>query len=384
MNRELSPSHPAWGRGLNRSVKVLPQHARDHNRALVLTTLTANGVLSRADIARETGLTRVTVSDLVAELIEVGLIAEIGQRTDSRPGKPATLLQVDPNARHVVGVDLSDLREFQAGVFDLKGNLLSKHALATGSERGTAAADLAAEVAARAVAAASAPVLGVGVGAPGIVDVEGVVLTAPNFAWRNLDLQAHLAGVLAIPVHVANDANAAVMAENGFSGGHDDLLLITIGTGVGAGLLLDGAPRLGRRYSAGEIGHVVVGTDEGPLCACGKIGCLEAWLAEPNLRGALAAAPSESAREEVLAEAGRRLGIAIAPVIGALNLTEIALSGPEDLLGGALLDAANEAVRHRMLGDATRHLVLRYTPSSAEVVLRGAAALVMAAELGVG
>src|SRR5699024_6647270 len=142
---------------------------------------------------------------------------------------------------------------------------------------------------------------------------------------------------LELPVYVANDANAAVMAERSFGGGESDLLLVKVGSGVGAGVLLDGTPRLGSRFAAGEIGHVVVGTDGGPPCACGKNGCLEAWLGLPNLRSALAEAGSETKRRAVLEEAGARLGIALAPVIGTLNIADIALAGPVDLLTDDLL-----------------------------------------------
>jgi len=94
-------------RSLRPSTKVLPEHARGHNRSLVLQTLYRAGQQSRADIARGTGLTRVTVSDLVAELIGEGLVVETGQREDARPGKPATLLDLNRHAFQIIGVDLS-------------------------------------------------------------------------------------------------------------------------------------------------------------------------------------------------------------------------------------------------------------------------------------
>ena len=89
-----------------------------------------------------------------------------------------------------------------------------------------------------------------------------------------------------------NDANAAVLAEFGFGGAGLDMMLIKVGHGVGAGLLLNGSPLFGGRFAAGEIGHVVVGTDVGAECVCGKRGCLETWLATPRLDRALAAAAS--------------------------------------------------------------------------------------------
>lgn len=369
------PAVPTWGRALDPSAKVLPSHARGHNRTLVLQTLARQGTASRADIARATGLTRVTVSDLVAELIESTLVVELGLRAEGRPGKPATMLEIDKDARHIVGVDLSDLAVFRSCVVDLEGTVLSVHEVSTGGATGRRAAELAAQVALLAVAAAGAPLLGVGVGTPGIVDSLGTVLTAPNLGWTDLPLQQRLVAELEQPVHVANDANAAVMAERRFGQGSGDLMLIRVGSGVGAGILVNGVPRLGAQFAAGEIGHVVVGTDGGPPCACGKVGCLEAWLAVPNLRRALAQDPG------ALVEAGRRLGIAMAPVAGTLDLSEIAISGPAELLDGPLIDSAVATIAERML--APTGLRIRLATLSEDIVLRGAAAIVLGAELGV-
>ena len=114
------------GRALRPTTKVLPEHARGHNRSLVLQTLYRAGQQSRADIARETGLTRVTVSDLVAELIVEGLIIETGQREDVRPGKPATLLDLNRGAFQIIGIDLSEYATFRGAVLDLDGQILHR------------------------------------------------------------------------------------------------------------------------------------------------------------------------------------------------------------------------------------------------------------------
>ena len=152
--------------------------------------------------------------------------------------------------------------------------------------------------------------LGIGVGSPGVVDpARRRALRARTSAGRDVELQARLHAEFDLPVHVANDANVAVLAEHG-STHQDDLLLVKIGHGVGAGLIIGGRPVIGGGFAAGEIGHVVVGTDGGPRCACGKHGCLEAWLAVPRLTAQLDALDADapdaaSAREEILAEAGR-------------------------------------------------------------------------------
>lgn len=371
------------GRALRPTAKVLPEHARGHNRSLVLQTLYSNDGLSRADVARETGLTRVTISDLVAELIAEGLVIEMGQRDDARPGKPATLLDFDRGAFQTVGIDLSGAETFRGAVLDLDGRILHRVQRELAGATGADATALVESLARELVAAATRPVLGVGIGSPGIVDLDGVVLSAPNLGWAGLALREHLAGILNLPVVVANDANAAVLAEHGFGGADSDVMLVKIGHGVGAGLLLDGTPLFGSRFAAGEIGHVVVGTDGGLECVCGKYGCLETWLAAPRLDAALAAASTPEARDAVLAEAGQRLGIALAPIVGALNLSEIVLSGPTHLLDGTLIGATADTIRNRTLAEFHGETQLRMTALGEDIVMRGSAVMVLSQQLGV-
>ena len=200
--------------------------------------------------------------------------------------------------------------------------------------------------------------------------------------WVGINPQKELSGLLGWRVIVANDANAAVLAEHSFGSGDSDLMLITVGHGVGAGTLLGGTPIFGGHSAAGEIGHVVVGDDEGLACACGKSGCLETWLAAPRLEAALAAADG-TRRDTILREAGRRLGVAVAPVVGALDLSEIVLSGPIHLLDGPLAQAADETIRARTMADFHGDLRVRMTALGDDIVMRGAAAMVLARELGV-
>ncbi|WP_448006989.1 ROK family transcriptional regulator [Agromyces bauzanensis] len=367
--------------------KVLPEHARTHNRALVLQTLYSAGAQSRADVARETGLTRVTVSDLVAELIAEGLVVELGQRGEARPGKPATLLDVDRDAYRIIGVDLSEHRRFLGAVVDLDGGIVARAEVDRAGATGERAVGLVTELVRGLLARTETPVLGIGVGSPGVVDPRGIVRSAPNLGWADVALRERLAAEFELPVHVANDANVAVLAEHGATH-RDDLLLVKIGHGVGAGLIIGGRPVIGGGFAAGEIGHVVVGTDGGPRCACGRHGCLEAWLAVPRLTAQLDAldpgAPdAASARERILAEAGRRLGIVLAPVVAALNLSEVVVSGPAELLEGPLHEATVETLRTRTMAELGRDLRLRMTEQAEDIVLRGAAVMVLSGQLGV-
>ncbi len=380
---------PATGfssvRALRPNAKSLPEHARGHNRSLVLQTLYRSGELSRADLARATGLTRVTISDLVADLIAAGLVVELGQRDEARPGKPATLLDINRTGHCIIGLDLSGAESFLGAVLDLDGGVVERREVPLDDATGAAALDRVVALARELVAAARTPVLGVGVGTPGIVDRDGVVLTAPNLGWTGVALRARLAEVTGLPVFVANDANAAVLAELSFGESHGDLMVITVGHGVGAGLIIDGHQIVGSGSAAGEIGHVVVGTDGGLECACGKHGCLETWLATPRLEAAIAAGSVDGVDggDSVLEEAGRRLGIALAPVVAALNLAEVVLSGPAHLLDGRLAATAVATLRSRTLDELHGELVLRMSALGKDIVMRGAAAMVLSGRLGV-
>ncbi|GAB3607668.1 ROK family protein [Conyzicola nivalis] len=373
----------ASSRALRPSGKVLPEHARGHNRSLVLQALYLGGQKSRADIARETGLTRVTISDLVAELLVEGLVLEMGQREDARPGKPATLLELNGRAFQIIGIDLSEAAIFRGAVLDLRGRVISRAEVSLDSSTGADATAKVVALVGSLVDAATLPVLGIGVGSPGVVDLAGVVLSAPNLGWVGEPLHDGLAERYGLPVVVINDANAAALAEHSFGGAESDMMVVKVGHGVGAGLLLGGSPLFGSRFAAGEIGHVVVGTDGGAECACGKHGCLETWLATPRLDAALALAATSEDKIAVLRAAGQRLGIALAPVVGALNLSEVVLSGPTDLLDGPLAEAVIETLRARTMAEFHGDLTLRMTTLGEDIVMRGAAVMVLSGQLGV-
>lgn len=368
-------------RHLRSRTKVLPEHARGHNRALVLQTLYHSGAMSRADLSRETGLTRVTISDLVAEFIADGIVIEMGVREAVGPGKPPILIDIDRAGHQIVGLDLSGPNAFEGAVLSLDGDVLERRQVPR-PERpdGEAAYAALRELAQSLVDAATRPVLGVGIGTPGVVRPDGLVLSSPNLGWTDFPLEAKLGAELDLPVLARNDANAAVLAEYTFGEAKADFMLIKIGRGVGAGLITGSQPLLGSRFAAGEIGHVVVGTDGGPRCACGKIGCLEAWLSVSRMREALDADPW--AREDILRDAGTRMAIAIAPIVAALDLSEVVLSGPAELLDGTLIDAAVETLHARTLEGVFEDVMVRLTHQD-DIVLRGAAVMVLSGQLGV-
>ncbi|GLY33035.1 ROK family protein [Kineosporia sp. NBRC 101731] len=370
------------GRALRPTTKVMPGQARVYNRSLVLQSLYSDGPQSRADLARVTSLTPVTIGALVSELISEGLAVELGPRAGARVGKPATMVGFDPSAAHIVSVDLSRDVMFHGAVLDLAGTVLATAEAPRDGRLGEGAAQVALDLARELVEKAGRPVLGIGVGSPGVVDPEGTVLSAPNLGWSGMPLARMLNESLGRPVHVANDANAAALAEHSFGGAtRSGVLVLTVGLGVGAGILLDGALVRGDRFAAGEIGHLII-EEPGPPCACGRSGCLESMLSVPRLRARLADLP-ETERQQAISKAGTSLGIALAPVISTLDLGEVVLNGPPDLLGGAFLEAAATAVRRRVLPVVGHALELRLSTLHENAVLLGSAVLVLSGELGV-
>lgn len=373
------------GRGLGARLratsKVLPEHARAHNRSLVLQHLFHEGPTSRADLARATSLTRVTISDLVSVLITEGLVEELGTRPGQRVGKPAILVGLRTDAYQIVAVDLTEHGHMRGAVLSLTGEIMVRRQLDIDGRTGEELVDLLTRFVRRLVAAAIHPVIGVGVGSPGIITLDGRVVEAPNRGWYDVPLAEILGERLGLPVHVANDANTAALGEFTYGGATGSMLVVTVGAGVGAGVVVDGVRVHGQGDAAGEIGHVTV-VDDGDQCACGKVGCLETVLSVPALRRAVADKNAEDS-DAALASAGRVLGVTLAPVVSALNLTEVLLSGPRDLLDGPLREAALDTIRQRTMQAINSGLQLRMAALDEDVVLAGAAVLVLSAQLGV-
>ncbi|GAB3565212.1 ROK family protein [Arthrobacter alkaliphilus] len=366
---------------------TLPSDGRAHNLSLVRQTLHSAGAMSRAELSRTLGLTRVTVSDLVSDLLDRGHVVELGQSDEVRPGKPAILVDINRRGLQVIGMDLAENSVLRAAVLDLDGNILERVEQTLTEGTGEHVVNQVLALASEATARATAPLLGIGVGTPGIVNARGVVTTAPNFDWKDVALRDLLQERTGLPTLVSNDADAAVHAEHTFGAGSDDMVLVKIGRGVGSGLIVGGRRARGAHSAAGEIGHVTVGTDGGTLCKCGKAGCLETWMSVPSLERSLAEAAATSepqaAADVVLREAGERLAIALAPVVGALDLGEVVLSGPRELLEGPLLNAVQQTLLERLLRQDPSPVSVRLAADAQDIVLRGAAVMVLWNQLGV-
>jgi N-acetylglucosamine repressor len=377
--------------------KATRQQTRNHNTRFVLKTIYEKNGISRADIARVTHLARPTVSTIVQNLIDDHLVVETGLGP-SAGGKPPTLLEVETDAYRLLCIDLGS-RRFRGALVNLRGEMTSQAQLPALGCTGDEALSLVYELVDQLVAASPAPLLGIGIGTPGLVDPrDGMVRQAVNLAWQRLPLKELLQARYSLPAHVVNDSQAAALGEFTFGAGRDNrnLILIRVGQGIGSGIVLDGQPLYGEGFAAGEIGHVVVAED-GPLCSCGNRGCLEtvastrAFLravtadgSEPAWEDYVAAyeAGDEAAREQAV-RSGRYLGAAIASLISSLNVHHIVIAGRISQLGEELLQVAHTEARRRALPALVDETVLSYSLLGPDIVIRGAAALVLKHELGV-
>jgi len=345
----------------------------------VLRTVYHNPGVTRAEIARRTGLTRVTISELVAKLTDDALLGETGIAEQARPGKKAFGLAVRDDTTDIVALDLSGSQRIRGGVYSLSGHQRYSAEREIGGATGADAVELIAGLVGDLIAACRHRLLGVGVGTPGTVDPSGRVLISRSFGWHDLDLPGQLSARTGTDVQVMNDANTAVLAEQMFAGGPATLLRVQIALGVGAGLLIDGQVMIGQSAAAGEIGHLVVQHNGAP-CLCGKHGCLETWASTPALARRIQAEPAR--RDEILAEGGRRLGMALVPVLAMLDIDDVVLGGEGDLVTGPFAQAAEQLINERLRSEFRDAVTLRSSVLGADATLLGAVALVLRTSLG--
>ncbi len=380
--REWLPMSDSRGGG-RIDAKLLPEQARRHNRSLILQTLYRDGTRSRADLARITGLTKVSVSHVVEDLLAEEMLRETGVLEVAGRGKPPMMLEFNNEAFQTIAIDLSHSTLFRGAVMDPKGKVFRRADLAIEGRQGQDALQLVEELIEELRGMLTEPLLGIGIGTPGVVNSSGVVLRAQSLGWDRIDLRSILSERFHCHVSVANDAHLAVEAERSYATGTADMVLIRIGHEVGAGLLLGGARVVGSRFAAGEIGHVLAGSAPELECTCGKRGCLETVLASARLDAALKLCTGDHERHNVLVEAGTALGFVLAPLVAALDLSEIVLSGPRLILDGPLSEAVRSTVRDRALGLSVAAVRVRMTELGDDIVLRGATTQVMREQLGI-
>jgi predicted NBD/HSP70 family sugar kinase len=377
--------------------KATHQQTRAFNQQLVLRAIYNHEATSRAEIARLTGLTRTTVSDLVAELLRSGLVEEIG-RGPSSGGKAPILLQVVPQARYLIGVDLGE-DVFRGAVVDLRGEIVRAHGLPLEGRDGAAAVEVAFELIDHLRQRDDRPLLGIGVAAPGLIDSgAGVVRWAVNLDWSDLPLGKLIGERYGVPVGIVNDSQAAALAELTF---HRrlrpaNMVVIRVGRGLGAGIILDGQLFHGDGSGAGEIGHTPspAGTRR---CRCGNIGCLEtvaslhamveaAAARDPSIRDddALVARfrSGDPIARQAVRDAGRALGLAVAGLIGTLNVRHVVLVGPAVALGPEWLREVRDAARSGALPLLARDTLIEIGHAREDAILLGASAHLMTEQLG--
>lgn len=380
---------------MERTIKATLHETRERNERLVLATIYDQGPISRAEVARLTGLTRTTVSDVVEGLLASGLAREIG-RGPSTGGKAPILLEVPDGARLLVGIDLGD-RVFTAATVSLRGEILHRVQVPSEDADGDDAVALAMQLMDQVIATADGPVLGIGIGAPGLVDTTvGTVVEGVKRNWRQLPLGALVAERFKVPVYVANDSQAAALAEHVFTETRGaNLIVIKVGEGIGAGVVLNGELFQGDRFGAGEIGHTVMDSN-GDVCRCGRRGCLETMASAravlsrlPSLRGepvSMDQAIDDFERGDprvcaIVLEAGTRLGEAVAGLIGALHVRRIVLAGTMAAFGEPWLQAVNAAASSRSLAALALDTTFELGRID-DIVVLGASALLMTRELG--
>ncbi|MEV6246881.1 ROK family protein [Streptomyces sp. NPDC051742] len=388
--------------------KRTSQDIRRLNRFEVLRRFYAgSGAMSRQDLAAATGLSFATVANLTAELLEAGVLVEAGHE-DSSGGRPRARLAVNADRGALIGVDIAET-SVHAELFDLALDVRYsvERPLPPGDVRPADVVERLAgcvEELLRGSGVPRARVLGAGVSVPGMVEREGGVSSfSPYWSWHEVPLRALLAERLGLPLWLDNPLRASTVAELWFGAGRevDDLVVLTLRAGVGAGIAVDGQLYRGFTNSAGEWGHTCLAID-GRLCTCGNRGCVEAYVStrgiartwrelapgderatDPDDAVTVAAlARAEAAGDPVAAEVvdrtGRYLGAAVANLVNLLNPRVLVLGNQVvDLLGERLLTATYEAVTRHALPLPHRAASLRRSAVPHNAVTRGAAAFAL-------
>lgn len=342
---------------------------REANRVRVVDELRRHGRLSRAELARRTGLSPTTITGVAGELLARGVVVEEPERRDGGEqagrGRPPVLLRLDPAAGGALGIDFGH-RHLRVAVADLSRTVLAERSMAldvdaAAQESLDAAAALADEVLAEAGLTRSR-IIGAGVGLPGPIDVRtgsvGSSVILPG--WVGVRPVEELERRLAVTVTVDNDANLGAFGEVSFGAarGLADIMYVKVSSGIGTGLVLDGGLYHGASGLAGELGHVHV-RDDGHVCRCGNRGCLETVAATGAVLDALRPAhrPDLSLRDvldliaagdlgarRVVLDAGRAIGRVLADQSNVLNPAAIIVGGDLSAAGPPLLDGIRESI----------------------------------------
>ncbi|MCF2525778.1 ROK family transcriptional regulator [Yinghuangia soli] len=380
------------------------QDLRRGNRAEVLLRLYADGPLARPELARLTGLSQATVSNVVGDLLDAGIVTEAGA-VDSSGGRPRMLLRIDPGYATVIGVDVGETR-VKVELFDLGMRELARADYAL-TDQGTDVDQVVAAILAGLEKVSGhagvdpARIMGVGIGVPGLVEHgDELLVHGQTMGWRAVPLVRLLQeGGAVPPLMVDNGAKTMGQAEMWFGAGRgaDHAVMILLGSGIGASIVTDGKPYRGSTTSAGEIGHLTVAID-GRRCRCGAIGCLEAYVGaeavldryreqrpddtltgadeETRIAALVAAADLDAVAAEVLDTTARYLGAGIGNLVNLLNPRRIVLGGWAGLaMGNRMLPAIQTYAAAHSLHRPFEGTSIELARLGADAVALGAATL---------
>lgn len=382
--------------------KATQQSLKEHNRDLTLRMIFENEEISRAEIARQTGLTPTTVSDMVSELIQEGLVDEIGVGP-STGGKNPILLSLSEDSRCSIGLDLANDR-FSGAVVNLRGMVKDYISYPLNGLDGEEALSLVFRILDHLIQNATEPIFGIGIGAPGLIDpVEGMVINAVNFNWTNLPLSKIVEEKYGLPVQIINDCQAAAIGEKTYIPANRDvenMIVINVRHGIGAGIIINGELFHGDGGSAGEVGHTVVVPENGELCRCGNYGCLETvasaqaivrkakLIVKENPQSLLnvdqgnitleviksAFSKGDEYATELVCNSGYYLGMAISWLIGIFNIQKIILTGDMTQFGEPWLRKIKETMKEMSLEKMQKNTRVEIGQLGENSVILGASA----------
>lgn len=378
---------------------------RDINQSLLLNLIQAGSPISRADLARRSGLSPATVSGIINHFVREGLVTEKASG-DSSGGRRPIMLALNSDAGYVVGVKLTE-NNIVTALTDLNAQVRQRLTVPLASaDDPEAVVDALSQAVAQLMRASGinrTKLRGVGVGLAGIIDASRDILRySPIFDWRNVPIRQMLRKRLRVPVYIDNDVNTLTMAEKWFGAGRgvDDFLTITVGRGIGMGIVVRGQFYRGSNGGGGEFGHIVIDPN-GPVCDCGKHGCLEAFASDPALlrdattaiqagrlqglarrsltieRLVEAAQRGDEAARKLFADAGRRLGMSIANLINVFNPRLILISGEGVRNGEAMFGPMRESICALAVPELLADAEIRIEPLGDDAWARGAASLVL-------
>lgn len=363
------------------------------NRNALLNMLLQGAPLSRVQLRERSGLSGAAVTAVIAELIEDGLVEE--QATGpSTGGRPPVLLTVHYNARAAVGFKLME-RGLDAVLANLGGEVGHHVRCDLPDTRPETVVRTAAEVTARLLDGSGVSrerLVGLGMGLPGVIDTEsGVCVHSAYLGWHGVPIAELLERATGVPTVIDNDVNAFAAAERLFGHGRQarHLAVVTVGRGIGSGLVANGRTYRGARGGAGELGHTV-SERGGRVCDCGKRGCLEAYASEPALVArAREAAPDltlpdihavlaqrdDPRLRALLTDAGERVGVALANLVNLFNPELIVIGGEGVRLGEPYFSALRRTLRENAFDGLADDLPVIIEPWGDEAWARGAASL---------